>query len=55
MKILETKFLGTVYELRYIVEERKAVVINCGQNVPGAIWGNNIILDNALGVSAYMI
>ena len=42
MKILETKFLGTVYELRYIVEERKAVVINCGQNLPGAIWGNNI-------------
>ncbi|XP_063677732.1 uncharacterized protein LOC134813782 [Bolinopsis microptera] len=38
MKILETKFHGAVHELRYIVEERKAVVINCGQNVPGAIW-----------------
>ena len=41
MRILETKFHGTVHELRYFVEERKAVLINSDKHPLATMWGNN--------------
>ncbi|XP_063675192.1 uncharacterized protein LOC134811954 [Bolinopsis microptera] len=38
MRILETKFHGTDHQLRYIIEERKAVLINSDKNPLATMW-----------------
>ena len=62
MRILETKFHGTVHELRYFVEERKAVLINSDKNPLATMWGNKsfyslsaLVLFFAVIMSCFML
>ena len=38
-KVLEAKFHGSIWELKYIPEDRKAVVINSDISPISAMWG----------------